>query len=175
MGLVYWAVTKLLGVKLWTIILSMVIAGALAGMGACFYYLNSIEFKYVSQYSSLPAYGFNGIASAFLANCSPTGIIVSSVFIRWLNTGGDFLTKCGLNRYIADIVIAIIIYLASITNIVREIIVKYRKKKSQEKEVSKADGTVIEKEIKPDTLVIEDGAETIKEEEPKVEEVAKDE
>ncbi len=124
------------------IILSMAIAGALAGMGACFYYLNSTEFKYSSQYASLPAYGFNGIASAFLANCHPIGIIFSSIFIRWINNGGEFLTGVGFNRYIADIVVAVIIYLAGFTRFVSELIVKYRKRK--EKEVSRIDGKVIE-------------------------------
>ena len=103
------------------IILSIAIAGALAGMGASLYYLNpGIEYRFVSQYSGLPAYGFNGIASAFLANCNPIGVIFSSVFIRFLNMGGDYLVKVGFNRYVADIVVAVIIYMAGFTRIIRE-------------------------------------------------------
>ena len=103
------------------IILSIMIAGALAGMGASLYYLNpGIEYKYISQYSGLPAYGFNGIASAFLANCNPIGTIFSSLFIRFLNMGGDKLNNVGFNRYVADIIIAVIIYLAGFTRIIRE-------------------------------------------------------
>ena len=105
------------------IILSMVIAGALAGLGACLYYLNpGIEYNYVSQYSALPSYGFNGIASAFLANCNPIAIIFSSLFIRYLNMGGEYLTKVGFNRYIADIIIAVIIYTAGFSRIIREML-----------------------------------------------------
>jgi len=111
------------------IMFSMAIAGGLAGLGACFYYLNSgIEFKYISQYASLPAYGFNGIASAFLANCNPIGIIFSSLFIRFLNCSGDFLTSCGYNRYVADVIISVIIYLAGFTRIINTFITKVNKK-----------------------------------------------
>lgn len=151
------------------IILSMAIAGALAGMGACFYFLNSIEFKYSSQYAGLPAYGFNGIASAFLANCHPIGIIFSSIFIRWLNNGGEFLSGVGFNRYIADIVVAVIIYLAGFTRFVGELITKIRKKK--EKEISKVDGTVIERKDSNTTNETESVVETTEsEEEPPNEE-----
>ena len=117
------------------IILSMAIAGALAGLGASFYYLNpGIEYNYVSQYSNLPAYGFNGIASAFLANCNPIGVIFTSLFIRYINMGGEYLTKVGFNRYVADIIISVIIYNAAFTMIIKEIITRLtRKKKKKEK------------------------------------------
>jgi len=116
------------------IILSITIAGALAGMGAALYYLNpGIEYKFVSQYSGLPAYGFNGIASAFLANCNPIGVIFSSTFIRFLNMGGDYLVKVGFNRYVADIVFAVIIYMAGFTRIIKEIL-KGKKKKDKKPE-----------------------------------------
>lgn len=122
------------------IILSMVIAGGLAGMAACLYYLNpGIEYKYASQYGSLPSYGFNGIASAFLANCHPIGVIFSSIFIRYLNLGGEFLTKYGFNRYVADIIVAVIIYLAGFTRIIREILKKSQKKKDEQKSQEKSE------------------------------------
>ena len=116
------------------IVLSMGIAGALAGLAACMYYLNAgIEYKYASQYSSLPAYGFNGIASAFLANCNPIGTVFASIFIRYINMGGEYLTKVGFNRYVADIVIAVIIYLAGFSRIIRELLNKKRNPKNQPK------------------------------------------
>ena len=118
------------------IILSIVIAGALSGMGASLYYLNpGIEYKFVSAYSSLPAYGFNGIASAFLANCNPIGVIFSSLFIRFLNMGGDYLVKVNFNRYVADIVIAVIIYMAGFTRIVREWLNGRLSKKKPDKDI----------------------------------------
>lgn len=110
------------------IIASIAIAGALAGMGAALYYLNDgIEYKFISSYSALPAYGFNGIASAFLANCNPIGTIFSSILIRYLNIGGDSLVKVGFNRYVADVVVAVIIYMAGFTRIIGEWINSIRK------------------------------------------------
>lgn len=107
------------------IIASIAIAGALAGMGASLYYLNTgIEYKFISSYSALPAYGFNGIASAFLANCNPIGTIFSSILIRYLNMGGGSLVKVGFNRYVADVVVAVIIYMAGFTRIIKELINK---------------------------------------------------
>ena len=112
------------------IIISMAIAGALAGLGGCLYYLNpGIEYCYASQYSKLPDYGFNGIASAFLANCNPIGIIFSSIFIRYINIGGDFLNKYNYNRYVADIIIGVIIYLAGFTSLIRGLLNKKRRPK----------------------------------------------
>lgn len=127
------------------IVISIAIAGALAGMGAALYYLNpGIEYKYVSQYSSLPSYGFNGIASAFLANCNPIGIIFSSILIRYLNAGGDYLVKVGFNRYVADVVVAVIIYMAGFTRIIKEALLKvhpnHRKKEKLEEKVSDSKG-----------------------------------
>ena len=118
------------------IILSITIAGALAGMGAALYYLNpGIEYRFVSQYSALPAYGFNGIASAFLANCNPIGVVFSSLFIRFLNMGGDYLVKVGFNRYVADIVVAVIIYMAGFTRIIREWLNGRLSKKKPDKDI----------------------------------------
>lgn len=118
------------------IVLSIAIAGGLAGMGAALYYLNpGIEYKFISQYAGLPAYGFNGIAAAFLANCNPIGVIFSSVFIRYLNMGGDYLVKVGFNRYVADIVIAVIIYMAGFTRIIHEWLSGRKKNKKPEKDV----------------------------------------
>ena len=128
------------------IVLSITIAGALAGMGAALYYLNpSIEYKFVSQYASLPAYGFNGIASAFLANCNPIGVVFSSLFIRFLNMGGDYLVKVGFNRYVADIVVAVIIYMAGFTRIIREWLNGRLSRKKPEKDIR---DTVVTSEAK---------------------------
>ena len=127
------------------IILSMVIAGALSGMGASLYYLNSgIEYKFITAYSALPSYGFNGIASAFLANCNPIGIVFSSVFIRYLNMGGDFLVQAGFNRYVADVVVAVIIYMAGFTRIIKEGLLTKKKKVTEDTRFKKEDYIVKE-------------------------------
>lgn len=98
------------------IILSMAIAGGLAALGGCFYYLNpGIEIQYKSIYQNLPAYGFNGIPAALLANCNPIAIIFTSLFMRFLTASGSNLSSANFNRYFADIIIATIIYLSGFT------------------------------------------------------------
>ena len=116
------------------IILSMAIAGALAGIGASLYFLNpGIEYKFTAQYLILPSYGFNGIASAFLANCNPIGTIFSSLFMRHITMGGEYLTSVGLDRNIAEIIISVIIYVAGLSRIIREFLSKRENNKSKNK------------------------------------------
>ncbi len=111
------------------IILSMAIAGALAGLGACFYYLNpGIEFKFSSAYQTLPSYGFNGIPAALLASNNMIGVIVSALFIRHLSSGGSLLMGLRFNQYIADMIIAIIIYLAGFSKLFRDILTRKKTK-----------------------------------------------
>lgn len=52
------------------IILTMVIAGGLAGLGAGIFYLTGIE-QWMVQQTTVPAMGFNGIAAAFLGRVKP--------------------------------------------------------------------------------------------------------
>ena len=63
------------------IIITMAIAGGLAGIGASMFYLTDFEQWSVTQ-ASVPAMGFNGIAAAFLGGLHPIGAIFSSS-IRW--------------------------------------------------------------------------------------------
>ena len=67
------------------IILSMAIAGALAGAGAALWCINGHQdFKW-ETYQSLPADGFNGIVVALLAANNPIGVIFSSIFLKFIN------------------------------------------------------------------------------------------
>ena len=62
------------------IILSMTIAGALAGVGAGLYYLSTVAEWNPQVSTALPAIGFNGISAALLACSNPIGRIVASLF-----------------------------------------------------------------------------------------------
>ena len=55
------------------IVLSMAIAGALAGTAGALYYLAGNTEFYWNTYQSLPAVGFNGIPVALLASSNPIG------------------------------------------------------------------------------------------------------
>ena len=115
------------------IILSMAIAGGLAAVGGALYYLNpGIEFKFESAYAKLPDYGFNGIPAALLGSSNPVAVIFVGLFIRYLNIGGDNLPSAGFNKYIADIIIALIIYFAGFSKLFRDLLEKIRKKKGKQ-------------------------------------------
>jgi simple sugar transport system permease protein len=95
------------------IILSMVIAGALAGFGAGLYYLaGAVEWK-PQESSALPAAGFNGISVALLASSNPIGCIFSGLFISHLSIGGNFMEQKLFPKEISDAVSGIIVYLCA--------------------------------------------------------------
>ncbi len=91
-------------------ILTMMIAGALSGMGAGFYYLSGIE-QWSCTQTSVPGMGFNGIAGAFLGSLNPIGTIFSSYFIQHITSGGAYVDKTLYCAQISDFISAIIIYL----------------------------------------------------------------
>ena len=92
------------------IILTMVIAGGLAAMGAGLFYLTGFE-QWQTTASSVPAMGFNGIAAAFLGGLNPIGAIFSSYFIQHITNGGAYVDKTMYSAQIADFISALIIYL----------------------------------------------------------------
>ena len=94
----------------YNIILTMIIAGALAGLGAAFYYLTGVEQWAVTQ-TSVPGMGFNGIAAAFLGGLNPIGTIFSSYFIQHITSGGAYVDKSIYCSQISDFISALIIYL----------------------------------------------------------------
>ncbi len=96
------------------IVLSMAIAGGLAGAAASLYYLSGNTEFFWSTYQSLPAVGFNGIPVALLAASDPVAIIFTGCFMSMLNIAGQQLTNLtGYNEYITDVIIAAIVYLSA--------------------------------------------------------------
>jgi ABC-type uncharacterized transport system permease subunit len=92
------------------IILTLIIGGALAGIGAAFLYLSGYE-QWECTQSSVPAMGFNGIAATFLGGLDPIGTIFSSYFIQHITSGGAYLDKTMYSSQISDLISSIIIYL----------------------------------------------------------------
>jgi simple sugar transport system permease protein len=92
------------------IILTLMIAGALAALGGAFLYLTDFEQWSVTQ-SSVPGMGFNGIAAAFLGGLNPIGTIFASYFIQHITVGGAFVDKTMYSSQISDLISSIIIYL----------------------------------------------------------------
>jgi ABC-type uncharacterized transport system permease subunit len=92
------------------IILTLMIGGCLAGLGAAFLYLTGYE-QWSTTQSSVPGMGFNGIAATFLGGLSPIGTIFASFFIQHITSGGSYLDKSVYPSQISDLISAIIIYL----------------------------------------------------------------
>ena len=92
------------------LILTMAIAGGLAGFAAGIYFLTGIE-QWMVQQTSVPAMGFNGIAAAFLGGLNPIGTIFSSYFIQHITSGGTYVDKSMYCSQISDLISAFIIYL----------------------------------------------------------------
>mgnify|MGYP000391644478 FL=1 len=92
------------------VILSLMISGALAGMGAAMLYLTGYE-QWQCSTSSVPAMGFNGIAAAFLGGLNPLGTVLASFFIQHITAGGAYVDKSLYCAQISDLISAIIIYL----------------------------------------------------------------
>ena len=92
------------------IVLTMAIAGGLAGMAAAILYLTGYEQWSCSQ-ASVPAMGFNGIAAAFLGGLNPIGSIFSSFFIQHITAGGAYVDKTLYCAQVSDFISSLIIYL----------------------------------------------------------------
>ena len=95
------------------VVLSMTIAGALAGVGAGLYYLSTVAEWNPQVSTALPAMGFNGISAALLAASNPIGTIFSSLFISYITVGGTKLSTQYYTKEIADVITALIIYLCA--------------------------------------------------------------
>ena len=104
------------------IVLSMVIAGAMAGLGGGIYYLAGTA-EYTIQKLLLPM-GFNGISVALLATSNPLGTIFSALFISYIQVGGESLQPVFAKEMI-DIIIAVIIYLSAFALLTKTILSRF--------------------------------------------------
>lgn len=119
------------------IVLSMAIAGALAGGGAALYWLSGNTEFFWSTYQALPAIGFNGIPVALLAVNNPIGVIFSGMFMAMLDIVGQNLTGfTAYNEYITDVIIAVIVYLSAFSLVI-QMWLSGKKKKAPVKKTEK--------------------------------------
>lgn len=94
------------------IVLSLLISGAFAGIGAGLLYLTGIE-DWECTRASVPAMGFNGIAATFLGGLNPIGTIFASFFIEHITLGGANVDLTKYCSQISDLISSIIIYLCA--------------------------------------------------------------
>lgn len=111
------------------IVLSMVIAGALSGIGGGLYYLAGTG-QYVLEKVIL-ARGFDGIPVALLANSNPIGTIFSALFVSYLSVGGSAMQP-HFSTETVNIIVSVIIYLAAFSLLMRNMLSKAMKKNKKE-------------------------------------------
>lgn len=108
------------------IIMSIAIAGFFAGVGGALPYLSGAGRK-LQIVEKLPAEGFNGIPIALLGFSNPIGCIFAALFIGYLNVGGNYLQSLNVPIEVIDVIVAIIIYFASFTLLIKTILNKKAK------------------------------------------------
>ena len=116
------------------IILTLMISGALAGLGASMPYQTGYM-RWECTQSSVPSMGFNGIAAAFLGGLNPIGVIFSSFFIQHITDGGQYVNTNFYSSQISDVISSIIIYLCGFVLFIKLTINKSLARRNEKKEV----------------------------------------
>ncbi len=116
------------------IIVTLMISGALAGLGAAMLYQTGYM-RWECTVSSVPAMGFNGIAAAFLGGLNPIGVIFSSFFIQHITDGGQYVNTNFYSSQISDVISSIIIYLCGFVLFIKMTINKSIARRNEKKEV----------------------------------------
>ncbi|MDF2587740.1 MAG: transporter permease [Anaerocolumna sp.] len=103
------------------IILSMVIAGALSGLGGGLLYLSGSG-KYLQVLDILAPQGFSGISVALLGMSNPIGILFAGLFIAHITVGGNNVQLYAFVPEVIDIIISAIIYCGAFALLFKSII-----------------------------------------------------
>ena len=114
------------------IVLSMMISGALAGIGAGLYFLSGAAEWNPQVSTELPGIGFNGIPVALLAMNNPLGVIFAAIFVAHISVGGAYLPTKYFQPEIANFIVAVIIYLCAFVSLFKSVIMKALAKKGKE-------------------------------------------
>lgn len=115
------------------IILSVVISGAVIGLGGALLYLAGSG-KHIIVQDVLAPEGFNGIPVALLAMNSPIGVFFSALFIAYITVAGFYMQVHGFVPEIIDIIIASIIYFSAFSLLIKGFIDKKKLKRNIEAE-----------------------------------------
>lgn len=112
-----------------TLIMSMVLAGALAGLGGVVYGFGYMQ-NFAVQTTSMDI-GFNGMAVALLGGNNPIGILFASLLFSILQTGGSGMATDSIPPQIVQVVSAAIIFFIAIKFIIEVILPKAKEKKGE--------------------------------------------
>lgn len=114
-----------------SIIYSMLIAGALAGLAGGILYLAGSG-KHIEIVDVIAAEGFTGISVALLGLSNPIGILFSALFIAYIMQGGFYLQLYNFSPQVIEIIIAVIIYFSAFSLIIQSFVSQIAKKKGDD-------------------------------------------
>ena len=109
------------------IILAMVIAGLLSGVGGGLMYLYGAG-KYIQVLDIIAPEGFSGISVALFGQSNPIGVFLAGLFIAHIRVGGTNLQLYGYAPEVIEMIIASIIYFSAFALLFKNIISKGLKK-----------------------------------------------
>ena len=121
-----------------SIVYSMVIAGAIAGLAGGIMLLSGTG-RHIEIKDVIPNEGFNGISVALLGVSNPIGVIFSGLFIAYLSAGGFYLQLFHFSKEIIDIIVAVIIYFSAFALIIKKILANIERKKLDKNERQTSD------------------------------------
>ena len=127
------------------IVLSMVISGALAGIGGALLYLANSG-KYLQVLDIIAPEGFSGISVALLGMSNPIGILFAGLFIGHLTVGGYNMQLFDFAPEVIDMIIAAIIYCGALSLLFKGLISKIQFRKEKDKAVEKSEKDNLKKE-----------------------------
>ena len=112
------------------IMLSMVIAGALSGLGGAMLALAGAG-RGVTVVEVLANEGFQGIPVALLGLYNPIGILFSGVLIAYLTQSGFLLQRLDFAPEIIEIIVSIIIYFSALALLLKGLVQRLMKVKDE--------------------------------------------
>ncbi len=112
------------------IVMSMVIAGALSGIGGALLYLANSG-KYIQVLDVIAPEGFSGISVALLGLSNPIGILFAGLFIGHITVGGYNMQLFDFVPEVIDIIIAAIIYCGALSLLFRTLIYRFRMRRTK--------------------------------------------
>ncbi|WEG73360.1 ABC transporter permease [Vagococcus intermedius] len=107
------------------IVLAMVIAGALAGLGGVIEGLGTFQNIYVM--AAVPEIGFDGMAVSLLGSGHPIGIFISAILFGILKVGGLSMPGAGIPKEVVEIVIASIIFFVGASYVISYLLGRFGK------------------------------------------------
>lgn len=120
------------------IVLSMVIAGACAGLGGAAFY---VGYASNMQIGVMPSQGFDGIAVALLGANSPWGVFMAAIFFGLLHSGKGFMNAMTkVPPEIADSIIATIIYFAATSVLIERLRARWQRRRQTQDRTDLAPG-----------------------------------